>query len=184
MLQKKGIQRVEDSLPWVVPKGNGESLGSTYISSSLGQCWLIDTEIGIVIGAGTLSPLHFGATHNLTVGLTSLVVAAECFGGPWAWFTSSAFYGGCFSTWFQLFPWGSTNFCLSGQPVAISLGSGDWEEEILGASQSLPCGNESHNGTALQHKMDVIFKEISCDFKKCFFSEVFIFLTVAPSPSS
>lgn len=37
ILQKKGIQRVEDSLE-PFQKGNGELLGSTHISSSLEQC--------------------------------------------------------------------------------------------------------------------------------------------------
>ena len=38
---------------------------------------------------------------------------------------------------------------LSGQPGAVSEGSRDGEEEILGTSQSLLCGSESHEGTAL-----------------------------------
>lgn len=50
-----------------------------------------------------------------------LVVAVPCFGGPWAWFTNSVFYGGCFSPWFQLFSWCPTNFSLSAQSVAIGL---------------------------------------------------------------
>lgn len=132
---------MEDSLE-PFQKGNGESLGSTHLSSSLGQCWLIGTEIGLVLEVGTLAPLHFGATHSLALGLTSLVVAAS-FGGPWALFTNSAFCDGCLGTWLQWFPWRSPKVSWNEQPVAIRLRSRDREEDILGASQSLPCGTES-----------------------------------------
>ena len=50
--------------------------------------------------------------------------------------------------------------------------------EKFGASPSLLCDTESHRGTALQNKRDLIFKEILSWFKKCFFNEVFVFFTL------